>query len=331
MQKLRLFRIITFPVVFTFFIVSAKTARGQFKIIEKPLYSITENDPEKAKNLHLGLYPLFIDMNALNFALGAAANLQYNFRNKINLSANYYYAYADRAASAEYGFSAETTSPAINKSLVGTYYYTRKLFSRTETPFNVTDGSISRGMPIELKRLWLFGVRGGIHSVKTNILNYGNAMKLQGYFKDSSASKIVDLQHDRDYSTMMEMNMISVGISRTTIRDYVLDVRDIGKVSNKEITELYFDAFYAPAIVYSNMNYYVFDGNKVGRPDYYEVVINEHTPRSRIGGRVGYNIILNNVTGFFGGAELGIRPGQVERLSNVYFMLRIGYGLSLRI
>ncbi len=307
---------------------------------DKELYKLIRNDPEGAKNLHVTVSPFFFDLSVFNGAAGADLGAYYNFNNKFAVHGAYQYAlYYDNGSenvinsyTSNTGVSASGNSPFRNIQFGGTYFFFSQLKSVTE---NITVKSESSGrvttnyyIPVPADELTMYGARLGFHSLRSNIsAGSGNTVGFVAIPKDGSPNRVYDYGN---YSTMMGMNMINLGVSRTTVTDILIDVTDIGERESKGKSEVYLDLLYAPAIVYSDM--LIQGSNSSGSNEIITANVNDSTARSRFGIRAGYNTYSTSVVGLNYGIEGGLRPGPGSSALNlIYLNVRIAVSLNAKL
>jgi hypothetical protein len=308
---------------------------------EEKLYDMVSNDPEAARNLHVTISPFFFDLSVFNGAVGADLGAYYNFMNKFAVHGTYQYGlYYDNGLqngisdySGNTGVSASKSTPFRNLQIGGTYFfktdlidYTEDIVVKSESKGNVTTNYY---IPVPAKYLTLYGARIGFQSLKSNIsTGSSSSIEFVAIPKDGSATRRFSYG---DYTTMMGMNVINLGVSRTKITDVVIDVAGgLGERSVRDKREIYLDVLYAPAIVYSDM--IIQDQNLNGDDHIFTANVNDSTARSRFGIRAGYNVYSPSIVGLSYGFEGGLRPGPGNQpLNLIYMNVRIALSLSAKI
>ncbi|MGZ5244264.1 MAG: hypothetical protein ACXWW0_10220 [Bacteroidia bacterium] len=318
-----------------------KSKKSKTKDKEEKLYEMVSNEPEDAKNLHISLSPFFFDLSLFNGAAGADLGAYYNYNNKFAVHGIYQYGlYYDNGSenvlssyTSNTGVSASGNSPFRNLQLGGTYFFksdlkdvTEKITVKSETSGNVTTNYY---LPVPAKELNLYGARVGFHSLKSNISagSSNSNIEFVARPKDGGTSRTYDYG---DYSTMMGMNMINLGISRSKISDIVIEVTNLGEREVKHKSEIYLDFLYAPSIVYSDM--IIQETNSNGDEQIIVANVNDSTARSRFGIRAGYNVYSTSVVGLSYGFEGGLRPGPGSSALNLLYMnVRIAVSLNAKL
>lgn len=293
------------------------------------------NAPEKINNLHLGLSPVYIDANNLNIAIGYGLEINYLYKNRLNLHTRYQRAYMDRSEEPENlddapGTAATGSSPSRYADFGATYYFYKDTSLTPEYIYINSDRlggeRIEFSVNVAAKRMRLWGMRGGFIAFKSFIRETENNIGFRGYSMEDPTKQVIDF--NGAFSTMMETNTYYLGISRLDITNLVVEVEKLGQRSRKRRAELYADLMFAPQIVYYNMSAHGTESS-IGFQEYN---VNTHTARSRFGARLGFTRWSVKPLGFGFGAEVGVRPGPSAGVKyNTYINLRASINLSTRI
>jgi len=170
-----------------------------------------------------------------------------------------------------------------------------------------------------------YGIRLGVQYYRTFVS--GDQIYLSGYYENDPSKRIVNFGLEQ-IGTMMQENIVNLGLSITGRHDLLISNQTLGKNKVMNETYIYGDILYAPAIVYTNViaiNY-----ENISREKYTDFNVNDNTPKSRFGFRAGFDYTDLNVAGLTFGMEAGFKPGPTF-ISGLYVMGKFGIAINAKI
>ena len=296
-------------------------------------FSFTQlrNDPANASNLTFLLDPFYFELYGLNSNLGYAASLRYRWKNTLAIKLAYRGSYYESVEKESIGQTGSFGGPATGVSNLQSldlncdYYFNSKIDTNVES-VNI---GIFRGFAFNERVNALFqsqyGVRLGLQYFQTFVS--GNQIPFSGYFENDPSKRVINFGLEQ-LGTMMEENVINIGLSMTGRHDLLITNQTLGQSKVMNETYLYGDILFAPAMAYANVilsNY-----QYISREQYTDFVVNNNITKSRFGVRVGFEYTDLSKAGLTFGIETGFRPGPTFD-TGLYVMGKFGVSLNAKI
>jgi len=317
----------------------AQKPRKPKKPQEDPFaYTIERNEPDTRKNLHFMFTPFYFDLYVPNINLGYGLSADYIYNNRFMVYTHYDKSYFDLTrhtsiANNDVGEAAGGYQNFSNLEFGGEYYFFSKVVNTKE---NMVYKTITYGRPtggfsfyrvIPAKMQKMFGVRAG-YQTYTSVVG-GETVDFSGYAINDPTKTPFDLAGygGTEYSSIMHVQVLSVGLSLTKIHDLEMTYKNYGPSINLSRTDFYVDMLYATSINYGDVNWNISNGNT---PNVEELIVNQNSPKNNIGFRIGGTINTLNTAGFGCNVETGIRPGTDSK-NGFYFLAKFNFALNFRV
>jgi hypothetical protein len=285
-------------------------------------YSILSNNPHNMRDLSLGLVPIQVDFYSPNFSFGYMIEADYHYDNLLIFGAKYRGAYTDRWDLADdnidFGRAKSGSGPGTSSEIYGQFNFLSRI---DEDIYDVTlkaTGRTEYFMEVPGKKMIQYGARVGY--VHTNLYVFsttnvgGNMFYFVGDDLQSSSST-----ENIDGGTTMKSSNIFIGLNKIKKRDIVVNAsHGYGKKTECSIIQLFADLMLSTNLTLEDMLYQ----NK-------EYNVDNDTPKSPVGFRVGYTERSMANIGAYWSAELGARPGPGLLSNNLYIMVSAGVNLGL--
>lgn len=315
-------------VVLIFLAGFADEAHAQLRRSDQSAVTYEElfDDPYDINALFVHFQPLYMELFTTNVNAGFGLKVDYNFKNKMEFSAQARKAYAKETDLAR--LNASKTSDMDNKPAVYNYY-------ELGATYHIKDWEEDSQSKVILysKRYkgakWAANVPEHI-IIPTKVRKIYGA-RLGGLIYDSSTdlSRIIEKQQvvlpevgdggsaipgDNDIDIYGNVNVMGIylGGSMRWIKNFAIKPdRSYGTLGNDLIFTTYLDFIFAPAVEVQNV---FMDGIEYS---------SENIKTSKIGFRAGMEGKFNRELGWAYGAELGVRPGIKTR--GFYALLKISF------
>lgn len=330
------------PTIFLLFLIVSKS----FSQSEDGTIYYSVNSDYGAQNNYLtfSFLPFYADFFSQNLAFGATAGAKFRLNSVFSLEASYSFAYGDRLKGPpqyfedvyqDRGFSVNKNVPAQEINILGRFYLIKKEITEDEGIYVKSESSAGykirtyTNVPGKLAKL--YALRIGLQNGITNLHSSNGEIPFQGYRTDSP--EITRDLSGNNFSNNLNYKTLSIGFSRTKIRDITVTLENYGLRKVKYSTEIYFDLQYSFNQELDNMyNAEDWNGQKGEFESFYEYVVDENTPKQPFGARLGWQLHSLRGSGLFVGGEMGYRPGvEVHPMYAVYLLVKFGFNFSIKI
>jgi len=290
-------------------------------------YTIDQNFPDEARNLHFIFTPAYFDIYNLDLNIGIDASIYYSPNEQLNLRGSYRIGWFQGIGKDDYmqrawNDPASIYQPFSSFEIGADYFLSQKTLGYKADIRLKTDSTPAFHKRVPAQMIKKMGIRVGYQHI-TSIFA-ANDVDIKGYYTGSSSKELIDFGPET-FASVMQMDILSFGVSFTRIRDLDLDFKQFGKKHDRTYRYLYADMMVAPNINLGT------DFVPSRLSDSYETVVyvKDHTAKSYLGFRIGETFIANDKLGFSYTFETGIRPGPGDYGNGFYFLTKLGLSLNV--
>lgn len=319
------------------------------------LYELERNEPANSGLFGVSVNPAYLDVHNLNTNIGGGLELFYSFKSRLRISGNYHIAYLDNLGGdaedkAPYGSTWNSYGiPVKSKksSRLGILVIPTLHSWEKEKNYHIELGSAGyRAVAVTRVRANVMKALTGRfgYQVDNRLIQSKNAdlfiTNTPAYvYHDQDGTHTLTPNNMAASSTMMNSNIVVIGIGYTSFRDVKISLDDEkyrGRREEKSQADLFFDILYANKLSLQDMIYYHSVGNTMdGYRNLPQRLDLSATPLTKTGFRVGYQVLKMYRPNF--GSKIilegGLRPGpkNENKDTNMYGQITFGFVFGGRI
>jgi hypothetical protein len=332
-----------FPLLLASAFVSIASAQTSKDVVEG---NVIRNQPFHKSVIGGGVDPLSITLSPLNMAVGYTLNAHAMFNNKFRIDGEYHGSYVNVYSSKDIvDYQGLNGQPEGGETKFRTwelglrYFLTNKSKNVEEKVVLRNAARVTYYTTVNANQVRLLGARAGVGGYKT----YTTANTDDFFIGEDSQGHEVKIPGSENLGINVGATMVHLGISYTSISDVILEVTKMPGINmtkprikkEQSDNEYYADILFAPSVKYDNVivNWDTagFDGfgNPLATSPPVKYDLNNKTPKSKIGFRVGWNYTPYKKATFKTGLEAGILPGGGwGPIANAYLRFKIIFGYT---